>query len=178
MRSGVRTVLLVCALLVVAAGGAAGAWALGRSAPTAAVAPWTPTSPSDDRTVRLGPDTADDPMAAEVRTVLQRYFDAINTGDHDAWTAVVSAGQTVSQDRATWEHRYSTTLDSSIVLVSVDQDPTRVRVWFSSRQDPAFAPADLPANCISWDLTYRVVTQDGRLVIDGIDPTPQNKAAC
>jgi hypothetical protein len=178
MRSGVRTLVLVTALLAVAAGGAAGAWALGRSAPASATLTWVPTAPSDDGTVRLGPAAADHPESAAILSVLQEYFDAINTGDHQHWTQVVSEGQTVALNRANWEHRYSTTLVSSIEVVSVQDDPLRARLWFSSRQDPAFAPTDLPANCISWDLTYRLVTQDGRLVVDGIDPTPRNKAAC
>ena len=178
MRSGVRTLVLVGALIVVAGGGAAGAWALGGSAPEAPALAWVPTVPTDDRAVHLADSAAGHPQAAALLPVLQEYFDAINTGDHDRWAAVVSQGQAAAQDRGTWENRYSTTLDSSIQLVTVQDDPTRVRVWFSSRQDPAFAPTDLPVACISWDLTYRVVSQDDRLVIDGIDPTPQNKAAC
>lgn len=178
MRSGVRTAVLVAALLAVAAGGAAGAWALGRSAAAASDLTWVPTAPSEDGTVRLGPTAVDHPESAAVLVVLQEYFDAINSGDHGRWARVVSQGQTMAQDRATWERRYSTTLVSTIEVVSIHGDPLRARLWFSSRQDPDFAPGDLPAACISWDLTYRIVTQDDRLVVDGIDPTPQNKAAC
>ena len=46
------------------------------------------------------------------------------------------------------------------------------------QQDVSLAPANLPVNCINWDITYLLSDQDGHLVLSGMDPSAQSMTAC
>lgn len=177
LRGRRLTMVLSIVLLVVLGGGASAAWALGR---TKAVPMPTGYSagPTGDGTVQLSAAAAEHPRAEQVRQTLQQYFQAINHRDFDGWMAVVAADQSVNQTREDWAHRYSTTVDSNLIIVSVQDDPLRARLMFTSEQDVDFAPKSLPATCINWDLTYLLTDRDGALVLSGIDPSAQSMAAC
>ncbi|MBM9465728.1 hypothetical protein [Nakamurella leprariae] len=175
------TVVLATVVAVIAVAGAATAWTLGHRPLTAAVAPWEPSVPDGSGTVELtdpAAGAADHPRSAEIQAVLQDYFDGINQQDWSRWASAVAPGQRAAQQAEWWTERYSTTADSAIRIVDVQERPLRARVWFASQQHPAYAPADLPVACISWDLTYLFADQDGRLVINGIDPTNQQMTEC
>lgn len=177
LRGRRLTMVLTIALVVVLGGCASAAWALGR---TRAVPMPTGYSagPSSDSTVQLSAAASEHPRADQVRQTLQRYFQAINGRDFDGWLAVVATDQSANQTADDWLHRYSTTVDSNLVVVDVEDDPLRARLMFTSVQDVAFAPKSLPVTCINWDLTYLLTDHDGTLVLSGIDPSAQSMAAC
>ena len=180
MFSGRRLTAVLATLLAgLLVAGAAAAWSVGRSRLDEGTgAPGYAAGPSSDRTVRLGPDAARHPRADEVRELLQQYFDGINDRDYVAWRRSVATEQAVGQTAADWADAYSSTADSNLVAASIDDDPLRVRLMFSSTQDLSRAPASLRAGCIDWDVTYRLGDEDGRLVLTGIDPSAQSMTPC
>lgn len=137
-----------------------------------------PQTPSQDVSVQLSPQALQSPRAEEVRQLLQRYFDAINTRDYDVWVSAVSTPQSSSRPKDEWEQSYSSTHDSQIRVVNIFDDTLQVRLWFISQQDVSLAPADLPVPCISWDVTYQLVERDGSLVVGNSVPSALNKVAC
>lgn len=137
-----------------------------------------PQSPSQDVSVQLSPQALQSPHAEQVRQLLQRYFDAINTGDYDVWADAVSTAQSSSRPKQEWEKSYKSTHDSQIRVVSIFDDTLQVRLWFVSQQDVSLAPADLRVPCISWDVTYQLVKQKGSLVVGNSVPSAMNKVAC
>jgi hypothetical protein len=178
--SGQRLTLVLTTLLVVvlAVGGTA-AWSFGRhrSDPVAAVAGYQ-SGPIDDQTVRLSDQAGAHPRAHEVQAVLQQYFDAINNRDYASWIGAVSNDQSAPQTEQQWTKDYSTTVDSNLAVMVISDDPLRARTMFSSQQDVALAPANLPVTCINWDITYLLSDQDGHLVLSGMDPSAQSMTAC
>jgi hypothetical protein len=181
MRLSSRRLTLVLAtlLLVVIAGGATAAWAVGRHRGDipAAVANYQ-AGPATDQSVRLSSDAHNHPRATEVQATLQQYFDAINSRDFAAWTRSVAAAQSAPQTQSKWTQDYSTTVDSNLTVVGIDDDPLRARLMFTSEQDVELAPESLPVDCINWDVTYLLGDEDGRLVLTGIDPSAQSMTPC
>lgn len=171
------TMVLTIVLIVVLGGGASAAWALGRTRP-AAVPTGYAAGPTGDLTVAVAADAAQHPRAEQVRTTVQTYFDAINRRDFRTWLTVVGPDQAANQSEPDWEHAYSTTVDSNLMIAEIDDDPLRVRTMFTSEQAADFAPKRLPSTCINWDLTYLLAEQDGALTLSGIDPSTQSMAAC
>ncbi len=147
-------------------------------APSSAGTVQPPQSPSQDVSVQLSPQALQSPHAEQVRQLLQRYFDAINTGDYDVWAGAVSTAQSSSRPKQEWEKSYRSTHDSQIRVVSIFDDTLQVRLWFVSQQDVSLAPADLRVPCISWDVTYQLVKQKGSLVVGNSVPSAMNKVAC
>lgn len=171
------TMVLTIVLLVVVGGGASAAWALGKTRPATTPVGYA-AGPTADESVQLSDAAGRHPRAEDVRRTLQRYFDAINRRDFDAWLKVVGPDQAVIQTEPDWSHAYSTTVDSNLVIADIADDPLRVRLMFTSEQDVEFAPKRLPATCINWDLTYLLTDQDGGLALSGIDPSMQSMTAC
>lgn len=179
------TAALVAGLLTIVLAGAFGAWLLGQGrgqavASTAAgqsPAAAESSKPGANRTVQLE-GSANHPLAVDVVRLLQGYFDAINERDYQAWRSSVSADQAAAETAEGWRATYSTTEDTDVRIRSIDDDPLRVRLTFTSHQTPALAPPDLPVDCIRWDVTYLLRHVEGRLVISGVDPTAQQKVAC
>lgn len=191
LRGRRLTVALVSLLAAVLVGGTVSAMAIGTSYRDGASTPSTPsagassttrstgpTGPSSDATVEMAPAAQQHPRSAEVRALLQSYFDAINARDYAAWAVTVTTEQSEARPRAEWQQSYSTTTDSSIKALDIDDDPLRVRLWFTSEQNPQFAPDDMPVDCINWDVTYLLVDQNGGLVIAGLDGSTTSKATC
>ena len=173
------TLLLTTLLVVVLLGGATAAWTYGRSyeREPLAMTDYRP-GPSDDAAVRLSSRAAEHPRGAEIRGLLQLYFDAINNQDYDAWKRTVAVEQSAPQTQDRWIQDYSTTVDSNIAVLTVADGPLRARTMFTSQQAVELAPPSLPAPCINWDVTYLLGDQDGRLVLTGIDPSAQSMTAC
>jgi hypothetical protein len=178
------TVALSTAVVVVLAGGVGTAAAIGAArsdVPTGSDPGRTSSessAPSGSTTVEMTPAAQQHPAAAEVKDLLQRYFDAINDGDYAAWAGTVTADQAAAWPKADWERSYATTQDSSIKVIDIDDDPLRVRLWFTSEQDPSLAPAELPVGCINWDVTYLLTEENDQLVLGGLDRDATSKVAC
>ena len=177
LRGRRLTMVLTVVLLVVVGGGASVAWAVGKTRTASMPDGYTP-GPSADESVLLSASAGRHPRADEVQQTLQRYFDAINRRDFQAWLTVVGPDQSVSQTAQDWSHGYSTTVDSNLVIADIADDPLRVRLMFTSEQATEFAPKRLPATCINWDLTYLLTDHDGGLMLSGIDPSMQSMTAC
>jgi hypothetical protein len=185
LRGTTLTVALCVVLVVVVAGGLGTAAAIGASRASTGGGPETttggptaPTGPSSDTEVQMTPAAQQHPYADQVKSLLQRYFDAINERDYSAWAGTVSAEQSAAWSEQDWLRAYDSTKDSSIKVIDIDDDPLRVRLWFTSEQDPSLAPQDLPVDCINWDVTYLLTEEQGQLVLGGLDPDATSKAPC
>lgn len=128
----------------------------GPSHSSAAAAPESAVGPVS---VNLSPSAENAPQARDVADLIARYFGAINRNDYDAWLATVTTEQ-ARRDRDTWTLDYSTTHDSDVYVSDITPgDPLTVRMQFVSRQSLEFAPAALPAECVRWDVTYRILDE-------------------
>ena len=173
------TAVLVTALVVTLAAGATAAWSFGRSRDGRPVAMVDyRQGPSSTSAVLLSPAAAVHPRAAEVRQVLQQYFDAINHHDFQSWKRAVGQEQSAPQTRDRWQTAYATTADSNIAVAGLSDGPLRAHTMFTSQQDVALAPAALPVPCIDWDVSYLLADRDGRLVLTGIEPSALSMKAC
>lgn len=134
-----------------------------------------------DRAVRLSVDATLHPDGERVRGLLQRYFDAINTRDYQAWTGAVTSEFAGRLREPQWTSNYQTTSDGTVVVQRIDASSSerlRVMAGFVSVQDVAKAPAELPVDCIRWRVVYPVREEGGTLRVD-IGPegyTPQFEA--
>jgi hypothetical protein len=122
-----------------------------------------PSTASEKSTITLTPHASAHPAAEQVRGLLQRHFEAINSHDYDAWTP--RAG---TAPREEWLEGYRTTQDDSVVVSdirSVGPQDVSVELTFVSNQDPADAPADLPVAHICWytELPIDNINGDGRI---------------
>ena len=140
------------------------------SAPASSAQPETdpstaPVGPSNNLTVMMSPAVRSHPRSQEVQQLLQSYFDAINQHDYASWTQSVTGALASRQNNQQWLLAYATTVDSSIWMQSMSDDPLQVHLQFTSQQDADLAPSDLQVDCIHWTLTYQFVSQDGHLVV-------------
>ncbi len=124
-----------------------------------------PVGPSNNLTVQMSPAARTHARAQDVQQALQSYFDAINQHDYPSWTQSVTRTLASHQTSAQWLQAYATTMDSSIWMQSVRDDPLQVQIRFTSQQDPDLAPPDMKVGCIHWALTLQVADQDGQLAI-------------
>lgn len=194
------TAVLAAVLVLILAGGAATAYSVGRaqqgadqSNGTGDTDTGTPDhviadDPDHDTTaaptsdaptsvvVRMSASAEASPHAAEVRQLIHRYFTAINRGNYDAWLTTVTTAQ-AQRDRDRWLRDYSTTHDTDIYISDIYQDPLTVRMQFVSHQDVEFAPADMPAECIRWDVTYYIIDEGLGLRV-GTSAEPSSLAPC
>jgi hypothetical protein len=129
------------------------------SSPSAA----TTTSP-EGMSVTLAGVAADDPQATEIRDLLQRHFDAINTRDYELWAGTVTKEQSAALRPERWLKEYSTTSDSDISVIVIDNDPRQVQLTFRSRQAPELAP-DKKSDCVIWSVIFPLATVYGELRI-------------
>ena len=178
MSAPYRTwVLPVLAVLVVGVGVVAGfgvrelgARTTTTGAPT--TAPTTTTMagpPPGPAAVELSQDAAAHPLADQIRSLLQRHFDAINNRDYAVWTSTVVARRSREMPEPKWQADYVSTRDGSILVHRIEPSPdgTVVLLSFTSTQDAAQAPASLPGStCTNWWVSYRVVIERGQPRID------------
>jgi hypothetical protein len=122
--------------------------------PTATVA-----EPGAVPQIEMSPRALSSPRAQEVADLLQRYFDAINRHDYDAWLTTVSRSQ-ATRDPDDWARDYKTTRDTDIYVSDIqDGNPLLVRMQFMSHQAVELAPSAMPLPCVRWDVTYQVVDE-------------------
>jgi hypothetical protein len=109
-------------------------------------------------------DATAHPLYRTLQPLLQRYFDAINAKDYAAWATTVTAKRRADQPVDAWMEDYRTSSDGSIVIYRIEAsgDATaRVLLQFTSTQDPAHAPAELPADCIHWNVVWPFAKEKG-----------------
>lgn len=132
----------------------------------------SPSEPPGPRAVKGTLDATGHPLFGTVRELLQRYFDAINNKDYAAWQGTVIEERAERQPRDRWLRDFRTTRDGNAVIYRIEMsenDTARVLLTFTSVQDPADAPRELPAACINWSVVFPIV-----LVGDGwkLDASP------
>jgi hypothetical protein len=133
----------------------------------------TTSVPQDEqpgtRDVNGTPDATAHPLYQTVRVLLQRYFDAINDKDYASWQRTVISERVQRQPEEKWRNDYRTTRDGSVVIFRIElgeDDTARVLMTFTSVQDPADAPQELPAACIRWNVVFPLVREDDGWKLD------------
>jgi hypothetical protein len=128
--------------------------------------------------VVLSPDALDHPQSPAVNTLIQDYFDSINSKDYPKWAVAVSAERRQTKSKAAWLSDYRSTKDGSILVYRVETvspGQLRVLVGFTSTQDLADAPQGFPETCIRWRLVLPVVSEENRLRVDVMPGTPERE---
>jgi hypothetical protein len=163
-------VLLAVVVLVLA--GVVGTRVLLRELqPTAGAAPIvnnpSPHAPEPGpATVMLVEDVAAHPDADRVRRALQKYFDAINAGDYKLWRSTVTPQRARDTGETAWRNQYRSTIDGSIVLHRLEPRAGGGLVAllsFTSLQNPADAPPELPVRCLRWWVSYPLIGEGDEL---------------
>lgn len=170
--------------------GAAGIGALLRDQPPAAgaeragsiakAAPARPRGPGP-ATVVLAEDVALHPDAERIRRVLQQYFDAINAGDYKLWSGAVIPQWARDMSEAAWRTQYRSTLDGSMVVHRLEPRAGGGLVAltsFTSLQNPADAPPELPVRCLRWWVSYPLIGEREALRLGPSSPAANQMAAC
>lgn len=132
-------------------------------------------------TVEVLREVAAHPDGGRVRAVLQDHFNAINQGDYDLWTTTVTARRAANTARSVWQQQYRSTLDGSIVVHRLEDRPGGGHVAlisFTSVQDPADAPPDMPVECLRWRVSYPLVQEAGQWRLAPAAPNASLRAPC
>ncbi|MDQ4092763.1 MAG: hypothetical protein M3143_04965 [Actinomycetota bacterium] len=132
-------------------------------------------------TVTLVEDVVVHPDADRVRRVLQKYFDAINAGDYKLWRNTVTPQHARDTGEAAWRDQYRSTLDGSIVLHRLEPRAGGGLVAllsFTSLQDPADAPPELPVRCLRWWVSYPLIGEAQELRLSPDPPSASLRVAC
>ncbi|MFN2495849.1 MAG: hypothetical protein ABR608_08065 [Pseudonocardiaceae bacterium] len=148
------------------------------AAPTSVLSPVKEPGP---RTVVLVEDVAAHPYADQVRKVLQSHFDAINDGDYELWTDTVTRERARATARSVWRDQYRTTLDGSIVVHRLEPRPGGgliALLSFTSVQDAADAPSDMPVTCLRWRVSYALVDEADGLRLALTSPSASLRTPC
>lgn len=106
--------------------------------------------------VSVSSSAAAQPRAAEVVSLLDRHFRAINGGDYDAWSSTVIRKRASDQSRSAWTREFRSTKDSRVSVSSISDTGSTVDIalTFTSNQNPADAPESLPVSQICWSTTW------------------------
>ncbi|KAA2264319.1 hypothetical protein F0L68_07825 [Solihabitans fulvus] len=135
-----------------------------------------------DGAVKLSIDAAAHPDGEQVRAMLQRMFDAINSRQYAAWLAVVSARRSVPIAEEAWQSGYETTRDGTILVQRIEttgDSNLHVLLSFVSTQKPEKAPAEMPLPCLRWRVVYPMVFERGVLKFDpGVESKVPSYEGC
>lgn len=187
MRRGWALLAVVVAVVLA---GAVGAGVLLRELqPAAGAAPISnnpnnpPPAPREPgpATVALVEDAAAHPEANRVRILLQKYFDAINAGDYTLWRSTVTPQRVRDTGEKAWHEQYRSTVDGSIVLHRLEPRAGGGLVAllsFTSVQDPADAPSELPVRCLRWWVSYPLIGEGDELRLSPASPSANLRVAC
>ncbi|HEX8761289.1 MAG TPA: hypothetical protein VF734_15225 [Pseudonocardiaceae bacterium] len=143
--------------------------------------PRAPAPRPGPATVALVEDVAVHPDADRVRLVLQKYFDAINAGDYKLWRSTVTPQHARDTGEAAWRDQYRSTLDGSIVLHRLEPRAGGGLVAllsFTSLQDPADAPPELPVRCLRWWVSYPLIGGADELRLSPSSPSTSLRVPC
>jgi hypothetical protein len=156
------------------AAGAAGAGPISNNPPA------TPRE-SGPPVVTLVEDVAGHPEANRVRILLQKYFDAINDGDYKLWRNTVTPQRARDIGENAWHGQYRSTLDDSIVLHRLEPRAGGGLVAllsFTSVQDPADAPPELPVRCLRWWVSYPLIGKGDELRLSPSSSSADLRVPC
>ena len=140
----------------------------------AALPPETSLRPDQQpgpRTVELTADAVAHPEDEPVRALLQTYFDAINDRSYDRWKTTVTTDRVRAKSQSEWLAEYRSTQDGSIIVYRIESTPQnglQVLLAFTSTQNVADAPPNLPEACIRWRLALPVVREGGQWKVDTV----------
>lgn len=132
-------------------------------------------------TVTLVEDVAVHPDAGRIRTVLQRYFDAINAGDYRLWTGAVIPQWARDTGENAWRSEYRSALDGSIVVHRLEPRAgggLLALTSFTRVQDPADAPPELPVRCLRWWVSFPLIGEGDQLRMGPPSSSANVLAAC
>jgi hypothetical protein len=117
--------------------------------------------------VSVAPALVDRPDSTVAAQTLSRYFTAINRHDRTGWNAVLVPNH--GRNSTAW-NALQTTRDSEVRLLAVTHVGGRLMasVSFTSRQDPAYAPAGTDLRCARWSIGYTIVGSGTHRRIDTI----------
>jgi hypothetical protein len=138
--------------------------------PSSTSKPAPPGSPE----VRATPDGAEHPLYPQVRQMLQDYFDGINKKNYAQWRSSVTKARAQDMSESKFKSDFASTKDGSIVVYRIETAPQqtlRVLVSFTSVQNAADAPPELPKECIDWHFVLPVSKEDNKWRIDIGDGT-------
>jgi hypothetical protein len=129
-------------------------------------------------------DAVAHPLYNTLHGLLQQYFKAINTKDYAAWSATVTAGRRETQPEKVWQNDYKTTRDGNIIIYRIETsggehsggDTAQILMHFTSTQDPADAPPELPVDCIDWNVVWSFALEKGewKLASGSTSASPQH----
>jgi hypothetical protein len=114
-------------------------------------------------------DVADHPQFSGIGPMLQDHFDSINAKDYGKWRSTVTKQRASTYAETAWKVDYKSTQDGSILVHRIDSAPDRrlrVLVAFTSVQDIADAPLELPVPCIRWHIVLPLTREDNKWKID------------
>ncbi len=140
-----------------------------------------PSEQPGPRTITFAADVEAHPDADQVRRLLQDYFDAINEGDYGLWRSTVTAERIRNTGRSAWTEQYRTTLDGSVLVHRLEARPGGGLVAllsFTSVQDPADAPPDLPVGCLRWRVSYPLTGEADELRLAPASPNASQRTPC
>jgi hypothetical protein len=124
-------------------------------------------------------DATAHPLYETFRSLLQTYFEAVNSKDYERWASSVTARRRKDAPEEKWQADYSTTKDGGIVLYRIESgadDTARVLLEFTSTQGIDQAPKELPVGCIHWNVVWAFAKEDGewRLATGSASASPQH----
>ncbi|MGH3781224.1 MAG: hypothetical protein ACRDRO_11535 [Pseudonocardiaceae bacterium] len=131
--------------------------------------------------VVLAEDAAVHPDADRIRKVLQKYFDAINAGDYPLWRSAVIPQWARDIGESAWHGQYRSTLDGTIVVHRLEPRPGGGLVAltsFTSLQNPADAPPEVPVRCLRWWVSYPLIGEGDQLRMGPTAPSANLRAPC
>lgn len=139
-----------------------------------------PSEQPGSREVKGTADATTHPLYSTMQPLLQRYFDAINAKDYDAWTQTVTTDRIRTMPEDKWNADYKTTKDGSIVIYRIEMsgdETARVLLTFTSTQDLANAPIELPVECVNWNSVLAFAKEDGewKLAAGSASATPKHE---
>lgn len=117
-----------------------------------------------------------------VQTVIG-YHEAINTADYaTAMTLLTpSFASSLFPNATAWYDAYATTYDDDFDIVDGNVVDTHadIRLRFRSQQAPGYGPTGaVDATCLRWDITYHLVQQGSRWLLDGATPSSPAWTRC
>lgn len=126
-------------------------------------------------------DAALYPEADRIRALLQKYFDAINAGDYRLWRSTVIPQWARDLKESAWRAQYRSTLEGTIVVHRLEPRTgggLLALTSFTSVQNPADAPPELPVRCLRWWVSYPLIGTGEQLRLGSSVPSADRRMAC
>ena len=130
----------------------------------------SPKKSAKASTVAVSSSAAAHPAAARVRTLLERYFAAINAHNYAAYNSLLDAQMQQQNPQSKFVSGYASTRDSAAKLTSIANiggGSVAATVTFTSHQSPADSINN--SSCTAWTITLYLQPQGGSYLI-GVPP--------